>query len=833
MVGLVLVSHSRPLAEAVADLARRAVNSELRLTFSGGVGEYRLELGTDAIEIREAISTVYSEDGVLVLMDMGSAILSAETAKELLSPEQQEKVRLTSAPLVEGGIAAAVQAELGASIDDVAKAALQSLLPKQDQVQDVSPDIKAVQETAYPAVNETLDVTIQNTHGLHLRPAATLIKALSRFPGEVFIENRTANRGPVLARSLVDVTRLQIRQGDSVRFSISSPDPKPVIDSIQSLVESRFGEFAQPLRPSELSDARDTSQPFGVSPGIAIGRPLLLETVVPSVPAYTVESAPDVAREIAGLRAAIATAIEEFDRRIKRLRPSLNADNLDVFDAQRMIFADPTILNEVQAKIQEQQLNAAAAWHSVLSRYAADQEKAEDPYLRARAADFREVDRTVLNHLMGEKWGSGLAVQAFAEPTLLICEELTPTLAEELHRLSIAGAIQLGGGATSHGAILARALSLPAIGGARKSLDRLRAAQRVAISGSEGLLWIDPPADILSDLGNRQRLERSELQRALQESQEGAITKDGHLIEVGGNAGSAKDVLSARKNGAEFIGLFRSEFLFQNFDAEPDEEQQLAAYRDALVPSGELLPVTVRVLDIGGDKPLKFLSQPKEANPFLGVRGIRLLMANPRFFRVHLRAILRLADSFLVRLLIPMITDVSEILATKKLLGEIAAELTNANLPHKWPIPIGAMIETPSAALLIDQLLPHLDFVSIGTNDLTQYVLCAERGSASLSAFSDSLHPAVLRICEQVIQGAQKHGVKVSICGEIASDPEAVPICLGLGLREFSVTAAAIPAVKSLIRKLDASRIAAQLAARYLSFEGPVEVRKFSRSLTQ
>ena len=833
MVGLVLVSHSRPLAEAVADLARRAVNSDLRLTFTGGVGEYRLELGTDAIEIREAISTVYSEDGVLVLMDMGSAILSAETAKELLSPEQQEKVRLTSAPLVEGGIAAAVQAELGASIDDVAKAALQSLLPKQDQVQDVSPVIDAVRETAPPTVNETLDVTIQNTHGLHLRPAATLIKALSRFPGEVFIENRTANRGPVLARSLVDVTRLQIRQGDSVRFSISTPDPKPVIDSIQSLVESRFGEFAQPVRPSELGDARDTSQPFGVSPGIAIGRPLLLETVVPSVPAYTVESVPDVAREIAGLRAAIATAIEEFDKRINRLRPSLNADHLDVFDAQRMIFADPTILNEVQAKIQEQHLNAATAWHAVLSRYAADQEKAEDPYLQARAADFREVDRTVLNHLMGEKWGSGLAVQALAEPTLLICEELTPTLAEELHRLSIAGVIQLGGGATSHGAILARALSLPAIGGARKSLDRLRTAQRVAISGSEGLLWIDPPADVLSDLGHRQQFERFELQRALQESQERAITKDGQLVEVGGNAGSAKDVLSARTNGAEFIGLFRSEFLFQNFDAEPDEDQQLAAYRDALVPSGGLLPVTVRVLDIGGDKPLKFLSQPKEANPFLGVRGIRLLMANPRFFRVHLRAILRLADSFPVRLLIPMITDVSEILATKRLLGEIAAELTNANLPHKWPIPIGAMIETPSAALLIDQLLPHLDFVSIGTNDLTQYVLCAERGSASLSAFSDSLHPAVLRICEQVIHGAQKHEVKVSICGEMASDPEAVPICLGLGLREFSVTAAAIPAVKSLIRKLDASGITAQLAARYLSFEGPAEVRKFSRSLTQ
>ena len=831
MVGLVLVSHSRPLAEAVADLMRRAVNSDLRLTFSGGVGEDRIELGTDAIEIQEAITTVYSDDGVLVLMDMGSAILSAETAKELLTLEQQEKVRLTSAPLVEGGIAAAVQTQLGASLDEVAKAALQSLLPKQDQIQDVSIGPETIQKTARPAVSETLDVTIQNTHGLHLRPAAALIKALSRFPGEVFIENRTANRGPVLARSLVDVTRLQIRQGDSVRFSISTPDPKLVIDLIQSLVESHFGESVQPGRPSEAGGQPDNSQPFGVSPGIAIGRPLLLETIVVSFPTYTVESASDVAREIAGLRSAVAKAVEDFDDRISRLRPSLHADHLDVFDAQRMIFADPTILTEVQTKIQEQHLNAATAWHAVLSRYAADQEKADDPYLRARAADFREVNRTVLNHLTGEKWVSGLSEQAFVEPTLLICEELTPTLAEELHRLSISGVIQLGGGTTSHGAILARALSLPAIGGARKSLERLRAGQRVAISGSEGLLWIDPPAETLTDLVNRQKLERSEVERALRDSQKRAITKDGSSVEVGGNAGSAKDVEHARTNGAESIGLFRSEFLFQNFDTEPGEEQQLAAYRDALAPSGGLFPVTVRLLDIGGDKPLKFLSQAKEANPFLGVRGIRLLMANPRFFRVHLRAILRLADLFPVRLLIPMITEVSEILATKKSLDEIAAELTNANLPHKWPIPIGAMIETPSAALLIDQLLPHLDFVSIGTNDLTQYVLCAERGTASLAPFSDALHPAVLRICAQVIREAQAQGIKVSICGEIASDPEALPIWLGLGLREFSVTAAAIPAVKSLIRKLDTSAITAQLAATHLSFANPTEVRKFSRSL--
>jgi phosphoenolpyruvate-protein phosphotransferase/dihydroxyacetone kinase phosphotransfer subunit len=832
MVSLVLVSHSRPLADAVGDLVRRAVNSDLQLTCCGGVGDDRAELGTDAIEIQEAISTVYSDDGVLVLMDMGSAILSAETAKELLHPEQQTKVRLTSAPLVEGGIAAAVQAQLGASLDEVANAALQSLLPKQDQVQDVPTSVAAPPTGPDLSIHEILDVTIQNPHGLHLRPAAMLIKTLSGFPGEVLIENRTASRGPILARSLIDVTRLQIREGDSVRFSISSPDPKPVIDSIRALVENQFGESAQPVLPSEANGAQDVSLPFGVSRGIAIGTPLLFDTIVASVPTYTVDSATDITLEVARLRTAVAAAIAEFDSRIARLRSSLNRHELEIFDAQRMIFSDPTILKEVQAKIQELRLNAAAAWHEILSRYAAEQEKADDPYLRARAADFREVERTVLDGLIIEKKGPALPDQAFADPTILICEELTPTLAERFQRLSIAGVIQLGGGTTSHGAILARAIGLPAIGGARKSLERLRIARQVAISGSEGSLWIDPTPDVLANVVERQQLERSESQRALQESQEPAISKDGIPIMVGGNAGSAKDLSSARANGAEFIGLFRSEFLFQDFDQEPDEAQQLAAYQEALTPGGSF-PITVRLLDVGGDKPLKFLPQAKEANPFLGVRGVRLLMANPRFFRVHLRAILRLACSYRLQLLIPMVTDVSEILRIRKMLAEIAGELKKANVPHQWPIPVGAMIETPSAGLLIDQLFPHLDFISIGTNDLTQYVLCAERGSALLSGFSDALHPAVLRICRQVIHEAQERRVKVSICGEIASDPEALPIWLGLGLREFSVTAAAIPATKSLIRKLDISGIAAQLAPKRLSFEGASDVRKFSRSLLE
>src|ERR1700736_4755327 len=242
MVGLVLVSHSRSLAEAAVDLIRRTAGSNLSIVCTGGVGDHREELGTDAIEIQQAIASVYSQDGVLVLMDMGSAILSAETAKDFLDPEQQEKIRLTSAPLVEGGIAAAVQAQLGSPLDEVARAARESLLPKQEQVQDTVATNEAAGVPANAEGKPFIELTIENEHGLHLRPAATLIKALHAASGSVLVENRSAKRGPVAAKSLVDLTRLQIRRGDIVRFTVLDRDSQPIIEKIRSLVADRFGE---------------------------------------------------------------------------------------------------------------------------------------------------------------------------------------------------------------------------------------------------------------------------------------------------------------------------------------------------------------------------------------------------------------------------------------------------------------------------------------------------------------------------------------------------------------------------------------------------------------
>lgn len=833
MVGLVLVSHSRPLAEAAVDLIRRTVHSDLSIACSGGIGDKREELGTDAVEIQEAVTSVYSEEGVLVLMDMGSAILSAETAKDLLGFDQQDKIVLSSAPLVEGGIAAAVQAQLGSPILDVAKAARESLLPKQDHVQDSIPVEDKGPSIVTSSGSEVLELTIENEHGLHLRPAATLIKTLAGFRGEVLIENLTAGRGPVAAKSLVDVTRLQIRQGDSVRFFICSPDPKPLMDSIRLLVANRFGESPQQTTPSaEFAEEPKKSGAFGVSRGIAIGHPAFLVSIPPEIPTYKVRTDSEIASEISRLHLALKVSTDDFDTRVSRMQSSLRPMDLQVLEAQRMILRDPTILQEVEQKIRKERLNSAAAWHQTLARHIADQERADDPYFRARAADLREVERIALAHMIDTGEASTLQEKPFTDGQILVCDELTPSLVEELTRFGISGVIQLQGGATSHGAILARAFNLPAIGGAQSYEQKIRTADTVAIDGAEGSLWIDPAPEMLARLTSTQQLEHSRLEEALKQSEQPAVTSDGVQVLVAANAGSAQDISNALRYGAESVGLFRSEFLFQHFNHEPDEEEQLNAYRGAFGNDEKVLPITVRLLDVGADKPLKFLRSQKEANPFLGVRGIRLLFANPGFLRTHLRALLRLAESVPLKLLVPMITDVSEILDLKLRLDGLAHELRNQALPCRWPIPLGAMIETPAAALLIDQLIPHVDFVSIGTNDLTQYLLCAERGSPTLSTFADPLHPAVVRICENVIRKSRENGVEASVCGEAASDPDAIPILLGLGLREFSVTAAAIPATKSLIRKSSAGWISAQLASRIASFSAASDFRKFSRSLT-
>jgi multiphosphoryl transfer protein len=830
MVGLVLVSHSRCLAEATVDLIKRTVGPDIPIVAAGGVGDDRSELGTDALDIQEAILKVRSPDGVLVLMDMGSAILSAETAKELVSFEMTDPLVLCSAPLVEGSIAAAVQIQIGSALTEVTSAAQEGLTPKQEQLDDTTPEQPAVsdeQELIPAGPGTVLAVTVRNEHGLHLRPAANLIKALAPFKATVQIENLSAKRGPVAAKSLVELARLQVRQGDQVRFSIAGPDQEAAISAINGLVQTNFGDNAAPAAKAPPA-APTTDQPFPVSAGIAIGHPVFLEQLEPPIPSYAVPDEPAAKIELEKLQGTLNRAEKTFNSRFERLQATLDPETLAILEAQRLILTDQTIIADVQKRIRDQHENAAQAWHAVLTGLAAEQESVSDEYLRARAADFREIRSLVLNEL--PERSEKMVLPDNGANAILVCDELTPSLADTIGSTAIQGVLQLHGGATSHGAILARALRLPSIGGAAGAVDRIRHAAYIAFDGEKGTLWIDPSPKVRATIEATQTASRSAFEVALSQSRQPAKTKDGLVINIAANAGSKEDVTAAVRYGADSIGLFRSEFLFQKFHQLPSEEEQLSAYQDALSPFGSRV-VTLRLLDIGGDKPLPFLTVPHEANPFLGVRGIRLLLQNPQFLRSHLRAVLRLTASYQIRILVPMVTDQSELVQLRTLFGELHDELTSQKLAHTWPAPIGAMIETPSAAMLAGQIAAECDFLSFGTNDLTQYVLCAERGNPALNLYADALHPAVLRICQPAIQAGHSRKISVSVCGEIGSDPEAVPVLLGLGLRDLSVTAAAVPNIKASVRELDVSQITTRLDAVFDTFGTAQDVRAFAKEL--
>jgi phosphocarrier protein FPr len=802
MVSIVVVSHSRALAEAAVELIRCTVDAKLPIAAAGGAGDNHEQFGTDATDILAAVQSVWSPDGVLVLMDLGSAILSAEMAREFLEPDQQPKLLLCGAPLIEGSIAAAVQAQIGGALQQVAAAARRSLLPKQEQLgEEGQGEPMPENGSSAEKPDQVIELQIENEHGLHLRPAAALVKALGRRAAQVTLENLSQRRGPASAASLVDVTRLQIGKGDRVRFAVSAPNADALINQIQTLVEARFGEKEIAAAP-EPADKPTSQKTFGVSRGIAIGPPVFLgESTLTPVGS---DGPVDTRVELAKLDASVEKARAVLAQRHRDLARQTSRNEADIFEAQELVLADPNVLTTAKRRISEQNESAQTAWFNVLSQLAADLAEAKDPYLRNRAVDFREVRSLVIEQLTGQ------TMFPFDPGTLgiLICEELTPGLVAAIEKSKITGVLQHRGGTTSHGAILARALGLPAIGGAEHL--ELTGVARIALNGTSGEVWLDPDEAQLAELERLQRDARATYQERLKQAREPVVTEDGAAVLVLANAGTGPDVTAAFQSGADGIGLFRSEFLFQHFTSTPSEQQQFEAYRDMLINAGEN-PVTVRLLDIGGDKPAPFLPVPAEQNPFLGLRGIRLLLRKESFLKAHLRALLRAAEHSNISVMIPMVTELPELLRVRALLEDAQQELRSSEIGHRWPLPVGIMVETPGAAALIDQFIPHVDFISIGTNDLTQYVLSAERGHADLPHLADALHPAVLRVLQKILSATAESGVKASICGEIAGDPVAVPALLALGARQLSVAPAMVPEIKASVRKLSLERLAADL----------------------
>jgi phosphoenolpyruvate-protein phosphotransferase len=523
--------------------------------------------------------------------------------------------------------------------------------------------------------------------------------------------------------------------------------------------------------------------------------------------------------------AAAGQARAELDDLAKRMASELGQQQARIFQAHALVLEDEDLAAAVRTAIEAQRLNAEAAMNDVYEAEADRLQGMAGQLFQERAADLRDVAARVLRILRGGK------ETAFVLPddAVIVADDLAPSQTAALDRSKVAGFCTALGGPTAHTAILARSMGIPAVVGlGAEALAHLASGMPVAIDGSAGAVILEPDAETTRAFRAQRADSVAARQVAFASAQGQARTRDGRKVEVVANLATAADAREALAAGAEGVGLLRTEFLFQDRIDPPGEEEQYQAYRQvAEIMDGR--PVVIRTLDIGGDKPAPYLQLPAEANPFLGWRAIRISLSMPVFFKAQLRAILRAAVHGKLHVMFPMIATVDEVIQAQALLAEAAAELRSAGVPHEPRILAGIMVEIPSAAWIADHLAPLVDFFSIGTNDLTQYTFAADRGNARVAQIGDPLHPAVLRQIARVIDAAHAAGKWVGLCGELAGKPDGIPILLGLGLDEFSMSAASIPDAKALLAKLtvDDARLFAQ---RVLDLPDAGAVRQAARS---
>ncbi len=841
MVGLVIVSHSRALAEALLQLVGQVAPAGIPIAVAAGVGEGSREFGTNAIEISEAIQSVYSSDGVLVLMDLGSAILSAEMALELLPSEMASHIRFCPAPLVEGAIAAGVQIGLGSSLETACKEAEQSLLPKSEQLQSQPANTGPAAEPPVPAPAsglpgddkmqaEQMTLTLNNQHGLHARPASRFIQAAGQWNAKTQVTNLTTGKGPVSATSLNALATLGAVKGHQVQITAAGPEARQALDALRQLVEDNFGETeemqaaspvqANPAPVLDVFPARLRATP--VSEGIALGPLYYFQAAAPSIPRYRAED-PD--QEKLKLKQAIDQVRRDIEQRYRLVKTSVGEKNAAIFDAHLLMLQDPDITERVNHRIEANQENAAVAWSTVMNEIAEAFRELPDAYQQQRAADVIDITNQVLFALLGQ---ATPAPAVFDQPVILFAPEITPTETAQLDMGKVLGILTSTGGPTSHSAILARALGIPSITGVPPAFSsRIKPGTLLAIDGFTGDIQIDPPPEIQREFQALRQAWIDRRRELIQQSRQPALTRDGRRVEVYANVGNLMDARAAVRNGAEGIGLLRTEFLFLTRETPPSEAEQLTILSEI----GDVLgdrPITVRTLDVGGDKEIPYIRLAKEGNPFLGVRAIRMSLSQPDLFRTQLRAILRAAARYKIRIMFPMIAQVEEVRHAREWLEKAHQSLLAENLPHAWPVETGIMVEIPSAALLSRAFADEVDFFSIGTNDLTQYTLAAERGNPQLAGLSDALHPAVLRLIREVVVAAHARGKPVSVCGELAGDAEATAVLVGLGVDELSLNPAGIPLIKDTLRRVDSAQ-SAVLAEQALQATCAADVRRMSQ----
>src|SRR5271156_5087684 len=582
-------------------------------------------------------------------------------------------------------------------------------------------------------------------------------------------------------------------------------------------------EISVPPAPPQQKIYKGTA----VSPGIAVG-PLLLLYADERIVRKRRIRPEDVPGEIGRFEAALLKTRQQIQIIRNQLASAVGEADASIFDAHLLLLEDTSLIESVKEQLQSRLVNVDFAYEQVVRSFTRKMRELDDDYFRERAGDFLDVSRRVLRNLQGKAEADLHSLDA---PSIVLAHDLSPSDTAGFDRQLVLGIATEAGSRTSHSAIMARSMNLPAVVGLREIIGKLEPGVEVLIDGYEGLLIVNPTEQTKYEYGQREK-EHHDVDVKLDALRETLpVTVDQRRVIVSANVEILDDLPLIKEHGAEGIGLLRTEYLFLNQDVSPDEEQQVEMYLQ-MAKAAKPHHLIIRTLDVGGDKKRPHLGIEEETNPFLGFRGIRYSLGRPDLFRTQLRAICRASAEGNVRIMFPMVCDLSELKAARHLLDGVREELRQQNVPQAEKLEIGVMIEVPSAALTADILARHVDFFSIGSNDLIQYTLAIDRGNENVSAMYQPAHPAVLRLLQTVVEAAHRNNIWVGICGEMAGDVVLMPALVGLGVDELSAGAASIPRIKRAIQALNYEE-ARQLVARCILSESAGENQRELREMAQ
>jgi len=558
---------------------------------------------------------------------------------------------------------------------------------------------------------------------------------------------------------------------------------------------------------------------IGTSPGIALGKVFVYKEPEINVVKENIEN---IEKEINRLDLAIEEGTKQVDKLYEKTLHNVGKEEAEIFNAHKMILKDPEFIGSIKEKVKSEKVNVEWAIKTISDEYIQIFENMEDEYLKERALDLKDISTRLLRILLGIE---ATDLGSIEEESIILAYDLTPSDTAQIDKKLVLGFVTEIGGPTSHSAIMARTMEIPSVSGIKNVINIAKNGDFIIIDGKSGEILLNPSKEEIKYYSNKQK-KYEEFKFQLKEMiGKESISKDGVKVEIAANIGTPKDMDKVLENDGEGVGLFRTEFLYMDRDTEPTEEEQFIAYKTVAEKLGEK-PLVIRTLDIGGDKFLPYLDLPKEMNPFLGYRAIRLCLDRTEIFRTQLRAILRASHFGNIKIMFPMVSSIQEVRDAKKIIEEIKEELRSENIPFNEEIEIGIMVEIPAVAVHSDIFAKEVDFFSIGTNDLIQYTLAVDRGNQDIVHLYNQYHPAVLKLIKMTIENGHKEGIWVGMCGEAAGDEKLIPILLAMGLDEFSMSSSSILKARWIINNTSKSEVESMLDT-ILSLPTAEDVEKF------